>query len=606
VFIPGSGEALPLVAEIQALVAAGARGVVYLIGPIGSGKTTALQHLAALLPADGPVALLDDSKMAYGDLGGAARILVRAASSPGIGPTIAVHRLAPWDTDDLIEYLLAVHREKCASVMVRLHGADRDLLGGVPELWRIVLDQLANDPSILDARGALSRYLQIHLSDPDRLERARGACLTALTTGSAGLDLSAEIIGEAQLPPTIAHYLRHPQVQLLLAAQRAVADLRVHADCAWLAMRLPRELVRSVAQEVRGEQDVVTHLGALIARPANSHAMAASILHAVDQGWVPVMARTPVLAGAYLDHAGWPGVQLPQANLHESDLSNANLSRANLDGANACGADLSQVCLAFASLAGFQAVGSELTEADMVSVYAPASNWDRANLEGANLANADVSGASFRETKCKGTVFAGANLANSAFAEVELEEADFTGADLRNAKLSKLRLRDAVFSDACFAGADLSGSDLEGMNLPAVDFQGANLTGALLTGAVLSDAILRDACLREAGLGDVDLEGACLAGADLQGASFHMGSTRSGLLFTPIASEGTRTGFYTDDADEQNFKAPEEIRKANLSRADLRGAKIEGVDFYLVDLRGALYDADQELHFRRCRAIMKQ
>src|SRR5947208_3449592 len=93
--------------------------------------------------------------------------------------------------------------------------------------------------------------------------------------------------------------------------------------------------------------------------------------------------------------------------------------------------------------------------------------------------------------------------------------------------------------------------------------------------------------------------------ADLRGATFHMGSSRSGLLFTPIASEGTRTGFYTDDADEQTFKAPEEIRKANLCGADLRGAHIDGVDFYLVDLRGALYGPEQELHFRRCRAILE-
>ena len=39
--------------------------------------------------------------------------------------------------------------------------------------------------------------------------------------------------------------------------------------------------------------------------------------------------------------------------------------------------------------------------------------------------------------------------------------------------------------------------------------------------------------------------------------------------------------------------------------ADLRGANIEGVDFYLVDLRDALYDAAQEEHFRACRAILE-
>jgi len=33
------------------------------------------------------------------------------------------------------------------------------------------------------------------------------------------------------------------------------------------------------------------------------------------------------------------------------------------------------------------------------------------------------------------------------------------------------------------------------------------------------------------------------------------------------------------------------------------GAKIEGVDFYLVDLRGARLDPDQELWVRKCGAI---
>jgi uncharacterized protein YjbI with pentapeptide repeats len=46
------------------------------------------------------------------------------------------------------------------------------------------------------------------------------------------------------------------------------------------------------------------------------------------------------------------------------------------------------------------------------------------------------------------------------------------------------------------------------------------------------------------------------------------------------------------------------IRKANLCRADLRGAKIDGVDFYLVDLRGAPYDPDQEAVFRKYGAIL--
>ena len=108
-----------------------------------------------------------------------------------------------------------------------------------------------------------------------------------------------------------------------------------------------------------------------------------------------------------------------------------------------------------------------------------------------------------------------------------------------------------------------------------------------------------------AGLADVDWEGADLRGADLSGAVFHLGSSRSGLVGSTIACEGSRTGFYTDDYDERGFKAPEEIRKANLCGADLRGATLDQVDFYLVDLRGARYDPQQAEHLRRSGAILE-
>lgn len=76
-------------------------------------------------------------------------------------------------------------------------------------------------------------------------------------------------------------------------------------------------------------------------------------------------------------------------------------------------------------------------------------------------------------------------------------------------------------------------------------------------------------------------------------------------MFSPHAGEGSRTGFYTDEFDEQSFKSPEEIRKANLRGADLRGARVFDTDFYLVDLRDARYDDEQERHFRGCGAILK-
>jgi uncharacterized protein YjbI with pentapeptide repeats len=141
--------------------------------------------------------------------------------------------------------------------------------------------------------------------------------------------------------------------------------------------------------------------------------------------------------------------------------------------------------------------------------------------------------------------------------------------------------------------------------LPGGIFSQERLHGALFTGSQMPGANFSGAQLTEARLADVNWEGADLRGADLQYATFHMGSSRSGLVGSPIASEGSRTGFYTDEFTEQGFKAPEEIRKASLRNADLRGALVEQVDFYLVDLRGARYSSAQEAHFRACRAILE-
>ncbi len=114
------------------------------------------------------------------------------------------------------------------------------------------------------------------------------------------------------------------------------------------------------------------------------------------------------------------------------------------------------------------------------------------------------------------------------------------------------------------------------------------------------------ATLRGAGLADIQWEQADLREADLSGCSFHLGSSRSGLVGSPYPGHGSRTGFYTNDYDDQVYKPPEQIRKANLRGADLRGANVQDTDFYLVDLRQARYDRDQAEHFRRCDAILEE
>lgn len=177
-------------------------------------------------------------------------------------------------------------------------------------------------------------------------------------------------------------------------------------------------------------------------------------------------------------------------------------------------------------------------------------------------------------------------------------------ADLTDAQLRRVRLAEAALDGAKLRRADLTESDLEFVKLTDADWEFANFTRADLTGSCLPRARLRGACFWQAGLADVRWEGADLRDVDFTLASFHLGSSRSGLVGSPLACEGSRTGFYTDDFDEQGFKSPEEIRKADLRGADLRGAIVDGADFYLVDLRGARYDAPQAQHFARCRAIL--
>jgi uncharacterized protein YjbI with pentapeptide repeats len=145
---------------------------------------------------------------------------------------------------------------------------------------------------------------------------------------------------------------------------------------------------------------------------------------------------------------------------------------------------------------------------------------------------------------------------------------------------------------------------MEDVRIVRANLQCARLQGAYLTGSSLPGADLRGADLSGTALAEIDWEGADLRDANLRGATFHMGSSRSGLVDSPIACEGSKTGFYTDDLEDMNFKRPEEVRKANLRGADLRGVKAERVDFYLVDLRDARLDRELQEQARQTGAIL--
>lgn len=523
----------------------GRRGAIAILGPAGSGKTTALAHLAAAFPRR--LALLDDDAPPAGIRDAAAAgLVVYAREHLHAIPELALFRLAPWGKDEALEYMMAVHRDACARVMRALL-ADPDvlMLDGTPGLWCAVLDRMAG--------------------------------------GAAGVAAALAEIA-ARLPAGDPLH-RHAAVGLLRRAHEIALEVRGGTD-AWpvLSVRQEPAVLRPAARILADSAEARDTLARVCDGPCDDRQpMAASLLLLLHPQWRP--KGVPRLDGAHLEGARWRAVELRLAHLTDADLSRADLDAAILDDADARRASFRGARLRGASFRDAHLEGADLRGAD---------------LAGSALVRAVLTVADLREARLPG-----ADLAEATLYTARLQGADLSGANLAGARLWGLDLRAVHLEGASFSAAHLERCHLDGVRLLGARFDHAHLEEAFLTGSALPKACFRDASLAHAKVADVDWEGADLRGANLEGAIFHMGSSRGGRVESFLASEGTRTGFYTDDFDEQHFKAPEEIRKANLKGADLRGAKVEGADFYLVDLRDALYDEAQERHFRRCRAILR-
>lgn len=431
--------------EIRSLAAARARGNIAILGQAGWGKTTALQHLAATLLPDFQVAVLDEPP--HTQLADAPDGLVIYTTRPehwgdhsakdGQGSNalrmlrflnnhLAVYALEPWTQDDLIEYLLAVQRPRCASVMTRVCAEDHHLLDGLPELWRIALDRLACDDSLPDVRRALHHHLQEHLTDTDLLERARSACLNVLVTPGLPLVDAVRAIAKPGFAESLIRVLRHSPMQRMLAAERIVADLHGEADCDYLAKRLPRDLVEAAGYLILITQVslALEHLHALLAGPPWSHAMVLSLLHAAGASRSLRRPRPKQLAGAYLEGVSWPRIGLKGANLTECDLSRADLRASYMGDADLQKCCLRQACLYMAYWKNVVAIKADLRDADLTRIRAYGAQFSYATLE-----NADLSGGNF-------------------------EKASFLGANLRRASLRDANLTEAMFQDAVLDEAD--------------------------------------------------------------------------------------------------------------------------------------------------------
>jgi uncharacterized protein YjbI with pentapeptide repeats len=602
---PHTNELVLLEDLIELCARAGRTTAIEIIGGPRSGKTTALSHLASL-PIAERLLLVDDPGPLPAPSRVADRMIVYAVRQKLI-PGALVCELAPWSEDDLVEYLLAVHPGRCSSVVARfLADRNRGLLEGKPELYRAAADQMAASESANDLRTALRLAVAERSQNAETLDSARFfATAGLLDEPQLAMETARHMLDRGAADEALFHLLGYRWVRMLLAADRIAAVLtEKNLTYSFPRRRMPKELVGEAAAIVAHDRRARLRLKELAESGTECVPMAASILHAADPSWRPDRERCSKLHGAYFYRATWTGIDLREANLSSADLRGAALQGANLRGSRLTQAKLRASNLEGAWLENVKAAHADFGHARLARARLTRGRFVGARFAGAVLDEISAEGAKFRDAVFQGASLCSANLERCDLRGAHLDGAVLSNANLRRADLSKLVLQDATLHDAKFASANLSNCDLEYVELPRARFAGADLSRAWLTGSVMLGGDFRGASLFEAGLADIVWEEADLRGADLRGCSFHLGSSRSGLVGSPYPCHGTRTGFYTNDYDDQTYKAPEEIRKASLCGADLRGARIDGVDFYLVDLRGAKYDPRQAEHFRRCDAIL--
>ena len=576
-------EVLPLVYHVDRCIAAGRVWVINVVVERRSGKTMALRHVREVF---GEVVVVRDD-VSTGEELLPEKLMVIASGAKHPQAAVVLH-LEPWGEDDVIEYMLAVNRRKCASVMKRWGSCAAWRLQGVPGFVAPVLEEFLADEELRDVDAALRRHLRRQVGSDEEYRGMGSLCLNILMLNRESSKSSS---------------LYHPYAMLLLASEGLAAGIR-ERDFRRLSRPLPSELVAKTGELLRGDAKAREILEGM-AGETQIQAAVVGILLAIDPGWRPEEVQLSHLSRARLCGAKWEGVNLASANLSGADLRGADLTRAHLKGANLRGAQCAGALFVQAQMEGIVGVGTDFTRCDLFGAVLEMADLMFADFTDARLAVAKMEGASMRNAVLTRASLLGAQMSGVHLRGAKLEGASFQNADLRNAIFWNGVMRDAEFRGAVLSHAKIRSCDLEGMTLRGMDFRGANFAGSYLTGSDFSGSDLGGANLRETGLAEVNWEKVDLRGADFTRASFHLGSSRSGLVGSVIASEGTRTGFYTDDYCDQEFKAPEEIRKANLCGCDLREAVVTGTDFYLVDLRGARYSPEQGRHFAGCGAILR-
>lgn len=596
-----STAAIPLHTFIADLLTRNVTGTFVLTGPPGSGKSTAIAFLHHHFPA--PIAagqlLLSDHHPPPGGFPNRPSLILLTHQVPNATETLT---LAPWTLDDCIEYLASRHRDQIPSILPRLQSDPTlDLLLGNPEMLSSALTLLATIPTEPHTLLPLGELFWDLVPIPLRTD-----LITSYQTLSPTRNPKPFALFLTKLPPTVAGLWRHDAMQHYFFVRWVVDSVEQSNDPALLPS-LGQWHVLPIVIRIAARQPRFLHTiqRALDTDPGAPFApIAACILAANDHTWRPSVSESINLAGASFRGVNWPGINLSHANLRGTNFSNANLTSARFTSAFAEGANFSNAILRHSLFENTRLTSATLSGADLTEASCPEADFLSANLTGTKLLATALTAAHLDHATLESADFTSAILRDATLKSATFESATFLFADLAHTLFVSAKMYLADWTSASFHCATLQSCDLEGLTLPDANFTSANLTGSLLTNSQIPRGNFSHANLSNTGLADIHWPVANLTSANLSRASFHLGSSRSGLVGSLTPSEGSRTGFYTDDAADHHYRPPEEIRKANLTQAILQGANLYHTDFYLVDLRHALYNATQHQHLKATGAIL--
>jgi uncharacterized protein YjbI with pentapeptide repeats len=593
---------MPLVEVLTDLVEAGKPQSVALHG---QGCSTSLQYVQAWADERGlPISV---SNFWNPEQASATTALIRVARTHEAAKVLTLF-LCAWERDEFIEYLLTYHPSQCKRVMTIISSYDQDFAYGSPYFWQPYLDWLAEHEQAVSP----DRYvLQVVREQLDSDEAVQSLADRMLESKNANLL-------DYQVSPLMTHWLRLDDVHLTLMSAR-LADHVMQGRRSMLEKRWPGHLLNATAR-------VLVWRGYLDSQEANIHdqfmrqvewlkraanyrryaTTAISLLTRLPVPWKPRMRRAVDLSFSDLRCARWSKCGLRKANLHHTDLSDAELSSANLRRTSLHGTRFDRSDMRFAQLTSALGQKTSFKEADLSNADLKRCQLTHVDFSRARMQESTISQGMLTDVSMHNASLASADFTACALVDVSFEKADLKHACFRAANFIRVRFKGASLQSAVFSQSSFeAGTVLECMDFSGCDFLGAKLHRTYLTDSKATCANFRLADLSQAGLAGVVWEDCDLRGADFRGAAFHFGSTRCGLVGSPYPSHGTRTGFYTDDYVDLSFKNPEQIRKAALVGCDLRGALIEGCDFYLVDVRDCLLDDHQRVQLAACGAILE-